>query len=47
VVSGNSNGRSSEEQASGSKRLCGWFSEGIRHEDCGRKHNAEASRRFQ
>lgn len=41
-----SNGRS-EEHASGSERLCGWFSEGIRHEHSGRKHKIEGSRRFE
>jgi len=42
----NFDGRS-EEQASGSKGLCGWFSQGIRHEHCWRKNNIEGSRRFQ
>jgi len=36
----------SEEQASGSEELCGWFSKRIRHEHCWRNHNIEGSRRF-
>jgi len=45
TVPANFNG-GSEEQASGSKKLRGWFSEGIRHEACRRKDQIEGSRRF-